>query len=76
MFESSRAGLSIPFDRPLSCADLSVEEKQRRRGPTDAGQSELASPHRLAPLPTTTPESAGLFALGRIGSLSPVTAHQ
>jgi hypothetical protein len=36
----------------------------------------LASPHRLAPLPTTTPESAGLCALGGVGSLGSVTAYQ
>jgi hypothetical protein len=30
----------------------------------------------LAPLPTLTPESAGLCALGSLGNLIPVTAHQ
>ena len=30
----------------------------------------------LAPLPTATPESAGLCALGAVGNLVRVTAHQ
>lgn len=32
--------------------------------------------HSLAPLPTTAPESAGLCALGAVGNLVLVTAHQ
>ena len=49
---------------------------KRQPGLSVVGQPQPASRRRLAPLPTTTPESAGLFALGCVGSLEPVTAHQ
>ena len=49
---------------------------KRQVGLSVIGQPQLVSRRRLAPLPTTTPESAGLSALGCVGSLGPVTAHQ
>jgi hypothetical protein len=58
---------------------LDVEDRdnlKRQMRLSVIGQPQLASRRRLAPLPTTTPESAGLFALDCVGSLGPVTAHQ
>ena len=66
---------------PVSSKQVGLAMRDRNNvkcqmGLSVIGQPQLASRRRLAPLPTTTPESAGLSALGCVGSLGPVTAHQ
>jgi hypothetical protein len=66
---------------PVSSKQVGLDMRGRNNlkcqmGLSVIGQPQLASRRRLAPLPTTTPESAGLFALDCVGSLRPVTAHQ
>jgi hypothetical protein len=59
-------------DRGVAEYRLDTNRDRLFKRPTD----HFLKLQNLASLPTSTPESAGLCALGLLGNLIPVTAHQ